>query len=60
MATDATKRAALMKVMRQVAKIVEASSLENNREIGLISSAATQVNKVLTTTQKDFANGTAL
>jgi phosphatidylserine/phosphatidylglycerophosphate/cardiolipin synthase-like enzyme len=36
------------------------NSLDNNRELGLIFSAATQVNKVLTTTQKDFANGTAL
>ncbi len=36
------------------------NSLDNNRELGIISSAPTQVNKVLTTSRQDFANGTAL
>ena len=36
------------------------NSLTNNRELGIIFSSAPEVNKVLTTTHGDFANGTAL
>ncbi len=36
------------------------NSLMYNRELGIIFNSATQVSKVLTTTNKDFANGTAL